>query len=57
MIILDKTYDGESIADIERDVSEMFNEEFDPTIATIPRDANGFMKGTFGVIVTWMPDV
>lgn len=56
MIILDKTYDGESIVDIQRDVHEMFNEEFDPRIETIPRDQYGFMKGSFKVTVEWIPE-
>lgn len=56
MIILEKTYYGESIVDLERDVSEMFNEEFDPTVATIPKDEHGFHKGEFKVTVEWIPD-
>ena len=56
MIILDKKYDGESIVDIHRDVSEMFDEEFDPRIETIPRDEHNFMKGTFKVTVEWLPE-
>lgn len=56
LVILDKTYYGESIVDIDRDISEMFNEEYDPTIATIPRDEHGFMKGSFHVRVKWIPD-
>ena len=56
MFILEKTYDGESIVDINRDVSEMFDEEFDPRIETIPKDKHGFMKGTFVVTVEWIPE-
>lgn len=56
MFILDKVYDGESIVDLSRDISEMFNEEFDPRIETIPRDHYGFMKGTFTVTVEWKPE-
>lgn len=56
MIVLDKTYDGKSIVDLDRDVSEMFNEEFDPRIETIPRDQHGFMKGSFRVKVEWIPE-
>jgi hypothetical protein len=56
MMILEKTYDGESIVDLDRDVSEMFDEEFDPRIETIPRDEYNFMKGTFKVTVEWIPE-
>lgn len=56
MIILEKTYDGESIVDLQRDVLEMFNEEFDPTIATIPKDEYGFHKGSFKVKVEWVSE-
>jgi hypothetical protein len=56
MIILDKKYDGESIVDLDRDISEMFDEEFDPRIETIPKDKHGFMKGTFKVTVEWIPE-
>lgn len=56
MVILDKTYDGESIVDLDRDVSEMFNEEFDPRIATIPKDQYNIMKGSFKVTVEWIPE-
>lgn len=56
MIILNKVYHGEDLCDLDRDISEMFNEEFDPTIATIPKDEHGFMKGAFKVQVEWIPD-
>jgi hypothetical protein len=56
MIILNKTYDGESIVDLDRDISEMFNEEFDPRIATIPKDEYNLMRGSFKVIVEWIPE-
>jgi hypothetical protein len=56
MFILNKTYSGESIVDLDRDISEMFDEEFDPRIETIPRDEHGFMKGSFKVTVEWVPE-
>ena len=56
MLILNKTYSGEEICDIDRDVSEMFNEEYDPTVAQIPKDEHGFHKGTFKVKVEWIPE-
>jgi hypothetical protein len=56
VIILDKQYDGESIVDLNRDVSEMLDEKFDPRIKTIPRDKYGFMQGTFKLTVEWVPE-
>lgn len=53
--ILKKTYDGESIVDLGRDIHEMLNEEFDPRVALIPKDEYGFHKGSFQVTVRWMP--
>ena len=55
MMILDKTYDGESIVDLGRDVHEMFDQEFDPRIATIPTDEYNIMQGSFKVTVEWIP--
>lgn len=57
MVILEKTYDGESIVDIQRDIHEMFDEEFDPRIETIPKDQHGFMKGSFAVTVVWIREM
>jgi hypothetical protein len=54
--LLDKTYDGESICDAERDVYEAFIEDFTPAVSGIPSDDLGFQTGTFKVTVTWEPD-
>ena len=53
--ILKKTYYGEDIVDLDRDISEMLNEEFDPLVALIPKDEHGFHKGSFQVTVRWIP--
>ena len=49
-----KVYDGESLVDLERDISEAF----DPEMATapllpIPKDQHGFMEGEFIVSIAW----
>lgn len=51
--LLDKQYDGESIADVERDVYEAFDGRFTPAMDSIPTDAHGISKGTFTVTIKW----
>ncbi len=53
-VIFDKKYDGESIVDLGRDFSEMF--EFNPAADAIPVDEYGIHKGTFKVTVVWTPE-
>ena len=54
MIIFNKEYDGESMHDYYRDVSEAFDSRFNPAIKDIPQDEHGFHKGTFVVTVKWV---
>ena len=53
MILFDEKYDGESIVDVERDVLEAFDTDFNPLLLNIPQDEHGFCKGTFKVTVEW----
>jgi hypothetical protein len=54
--IFKKEYDGESICDLSRDVSEAFDERFNPAVADIPEIEHGFPAGTFTVTITWKAD-
>lgn len=54
--IFQKKYDGESIYDVGRDVSEAFDSDFNPIMDTLPTDEHGFTKGTFVVTVQWLPE-
>lgn len=56
--LFEKDYDGESIVDLGRDISECFDERFNPVAASIPEmeDSPGFYSGTFKVSVVWVPD-
>lgn len=54
--IFQKTYDGESIVDLYRDVSEAVQEKYNPALAQIPTDEHGFQKGTFKVTIEWSPE-
>jgi hypothetical protein len=53
MIIFEKEYDGESIVDLDRDVSECLQEDFNQIMTKIPTDEHGFQLGTFKVTVEW----
>jgi hypothetical protein len=50
MIVFEKEYDSESLVDLDRDISEMYdNRQFEE----IPVDENGFHTGKFTVTITW----
>lgn len=51
--ILEKEYDGESLYDLERDVSEALIAEYNPVIMDIPQDEYGIQYGTFKVTIEW----
>jgi hypothetical protein len=51
MKLFEKTYDGESIVDIGRDIDEVFDDS--NLESTIPVNKHGFMSGTFVVTVHW----
>lgn len=54
--LLNKDYDGESICDVSRDVSEAFLPEFTENAGKIPVDEYGFSLGKFTVLITWEPN-
>jgi hypothetical protein len=54
--IFRKDYDGESIYDVNRDVCEAFDEDYNPALKDIPKDEHGFQQGTFRVTIEWIPD-
>lgn len=51
--IFKKEYDGESIVDIERDIMESFNPDYNPSASDIPQDEFGFQQGKFVVTIEW----
>lgn len=54
MILLHlKSYDGESLYDLSRDVAEAMDADFNPEVKSIPVDEHGFQKGKFVVSITW----
>ena len=55
MVLFEKNYDGESIVDLERDVSEALQEDFNEKLVNIPKDEYGFQQGNFKVTIEWTP--
>jgi hypothetical protein len=53
MILFRKEYDGESLYDVDRDVSEAFQGDFNSLVYAIPVDEHGFQRGRFTVTIEW----
>jgi len=53
MIIFEKSYDGESLYDVSRDIAEAWDELYNPIIAGIPQDEYGFHAGKFTITIKW----
>lgn len=54
--LFEKDYNGESLYDLGRDVSEVFDASFNSLIEKIPTDEHGFQAGTFTVSIVWEND-
>lgn len=52
-IVFLKSYDGESLYDLSRDIDEAIDEVYNPIMKTIPVDEHGFQKGRFAVSILW----
>lgn len=51
-----REYSSEELCDVERDVYEALSEEYNPFIASIPKDKHGFHRGLFEVSIVWIND-
>ena len=51
--IFSQTYDGETIADVQRDIIEAFDPRYCSEVGDIPVDEYGFQKGRFTVTIEW----
>lgn len=51
MKLFEKVYDGESLIDIERDVWEALDPDFNPDMESVSQDEHGFLKGDFKVTI------
>lgn len=54
-ILFEKEYDGESIVDFGRDMSEALLPEYNPRLEGLPADEYGFATGSFKVTIEWTP--
>lgn len=54
--VFEKTYDGESIVDMQRDVYEAFDERYNSALKDVSVDEYGIQKGTFTVTIQWSGD-
>lgn len=52
-LIHEKSYSSEELSDLCRDIDEVFDENFNPLVADIPRDEYNFHKGSFKVTIIW----
>lgn len=53
LTVFEKTYDGESIVDLYRDVAESIDGSYNDIVNEIPQDKHGFQLGEFKVTITW----
>lgn len=51
--IFEKTYDGESLYDLDRDVAEALDSRYNELTKQIPQDQWGICQGEFRVIIQW----
>ena len=56
MIVFEKRYDGESLYDLPRDISEAIDADYNKIVSKIPVDNHGFQKGTFKVAIEWVDE-
>jgi hypothetical protein len=56
MKLFEKIYDGSSIADVDRDLIEAFDTDFNPAAKDITLDEYNIMRGSFRVTVLWTED-
>ena len=56
-VIFENKYSSEELCDVERDLYECFDGDFNPKVRDIPSDENGFHEGGyFKITVEWIED-
>lgn len=55
VVIFQKEYDGESLYDLNRDITECFDPDFNDKVKQIP-DGDAFLSENFEVIVIWQKE-
>ena len=56
MQIFKRSYDGESLYDLERDISESVMPDFNPKVKDIPLNEWDMLSGEFTVTIEWVKD-
>jgi hypothetical protein len=51
--LFEKTYDDESLYDLDRDIFEAMSDLYSPLAKNIPKDEHGFRRGSFKVKIEW----
>ena len=51
-----KSYDAEGLYDLERDISEALNGQYNIAMEVLPTNDQGFTRGSFEVTVVWRDD-
>ena len=54
--IFDKVYDYESLYDLGEDVEDSLDERFNEIVKSLPKDEYDFIRGSFHVTITWLPE-
>lgn len=55
-IILNKTYDYESLYDLSSDIGESLDEDYNSSLKDLPKDEYNYIKGKFIVTIIWEND-
>lgn len=53
--LFEQDYDAESLYDLGRDIGEAVDGDYNPEMAKIPVNEDGFQTGTFKVKIEWIP--
>jgi len=56
IVVFQKEYDGESLYDLDQDIADAFEPDYNPVVDDIPQDEYGLQKGKFIVSIIWMPE-
>ena len=56
MVLFENVYHGENLCDLDRDVFEAIDPDFNSKMKEIPQDEHGFNLGRFRVTIVWEND-
>ena len=56
LTIFTQTYAADQVCDIERDVTEGLDPDYNDLIKSLPIDRDGFFPGSFEVTIKYLPE-